>query len=133
LLEGSADTHHDHIHRGQDKSENGPQLALDSVSRGVWHCFAQHLENSAQISATLPRRPILRPVLCHFPIYLGPGVYGHGVCLHSLHCRRYSVTRLGWVECAGPGRAGSAGGAAHVCIRTHRESAQGSTRTRAKK
>jgi hypothetical protein len=35
--EGSAYTHHDHIHRGQDKSEIGPQLALESVSRGVWH------------------------------------------------------------------------------------------------
>ena len=23
--------------------------------------------------------------MCHVPIYLGPGVDGHGVCLHSLH------------------------------------------------
>ncbi len=45
---------HDHIHRGQDKSENGPQLALESVSRGVWHCVAQHFENAAQRSAKLP-------------------------------------------------------------------------------
>jgi hypothetical protein len=43
-----------------------------------------HPQNAAQISATLPRRPILRPVGVHFPIYLGPGVCGHGVCLHSL-------------------------------------------------
>ncbi len=32
----------------------------------------------------LPGRPILRPVVGRFPIYLGLGVYGHGVCLHSL-------------------------------------------------
>jgi hypothetical protein len=34
----------------QDKLENGPQMALDSVSRGVWHCVAQHF----QITAHLP-------------------------------------------------------------------------------
>ncbi len=27
----------------------------------------------------------LFPVRGHFPIYPGLGVYGHGVCLHSLH------------------------------------------------
>ena len=70
--------------RGQDKSEKAPQLALDSVSWGVWHCFAQHFENAAQRSAKVPGRPILEPVGGHFPIYLGLGVYCHGVCLHSL-------------------------------------------------
>ena len=34
--EESADTHHDHVHRGQDKLENDPQVALESVPRGVW-------------------------------------------------------------------------------------------------
>ncbi len=86
--EESADTHHDHTHRGQDKSENGSQMALESVSRGVWHCVAQHFENAAQRSAKLPGTPIPRPVGSHFPIYLGLGVYGHGVCLHSLHSLR---------------------------------------------
>ena len=52
----------DHIHGGQDKSDNGPQLALESVSQGAWHCVAQHFENAAQCSAELPGRPILRPV-----------------------------------------------------------------------
>ncbi len=59
--EESADTYHDHIHRGQDKSENGPQLALESVSRGAWHCVAQHFQNAAQRSAKLPGGPNLRP------------------------------------------------------------------------
>ncbi len=68
IFGASADTDHDHIHRGQDKSENGPQLALESVSRGVWHCVAQHFENAAQRSAKLPGRPILRPVSEHFLI-----------------------------------------------------------------
>ncbi len=94
VLEDSADTHHDHIHRGQDKSENGPQLALESVSRGVWHCVAQHFENAAQRSAKLPGRPILRPVGGPFPIYLGLGVYGHSVCPHSS-----SVTFIPHVIC----------------------------------
>ena len=64
----------DHIRRGQDKSETSPQLASESVSRGVWHCVAQHFENVAQRTAKLPGRPILRPVGDHFPIYLGLGV-----------------------------------------------------------
>ncbi len=76
-LEESADTDHDHIHRGQEKSENGPQLALELVFRGVWHCVAQHLENAAQRSAKLPGRPILRPVGGHHMIYLGLSVHGH--------------------------------------------------------
>ena len=67
----------DNILRGQDNSENGYQLALESVSRGVWHCVLQHFENAAQRSAKLPGRPILRPVGGHFSIYLGVGVSGH--------------------------------------------------------
>jgi hypothetical protein len=31
--EESADTHHDHILRGQDESENGPHVAFELVSR----------------------------------------------------------------------------------------------------
>ena len=81
----SADTHHDHIHRGQDKSENGPRLSLESISLGVWHCIAQIFQNAVQRNAKLTGRPIIRPVGSHFPIFLGLGVYGHGVCLHSLH------------------------------------------------
>jgi hypothetical protein len=34
-------------------------------------------------SAKFFRRPILKPVGSHFPIYLGFGVFGYGVCLHS--------------------------------------------------
>ncbi len=56
----------DHTHRGQDKSENGPQLALESVSRGVWHCVAQHFQNAARCSAKLPGRPFPKPVGAHF-------------------------------------------------------------------
>ncbi len=85
VREESADMYHDHIHRGQDKSENGPQLALESVSGGVRHCVAQHFLNAVQRSAKLSGRPILSPVGGHFPIYLGLGVYGHGVCLHLFH------------------------------------------------
>ncbi len=33
--EKSADTHHDHTPRGQDKSQTGPQPALESVPPGV--------------------------------------------------------------------------------------------------
>ena len=44
-------------------------MALESVSRGVWHCVAQNFENAAQRSAKVPG------------IYLGLGVYGHGVCV----------------------------------------------------
>ena len=70
LSEESADTHtrHDHIHRGQYKSEIGPDVALESVSRGVRHCVAQHLENAAELSAKLPGRPILRPVRGRFAL-----------------------------------------------------------------
>ena len=50
----------DHIHRGQDESENGPLLGLESVSQGVWHCVAQPFQNAAQRCAKLPGRPILR-------------------------------------------------------------------------
>ncbi len=46
-FEEGADTHHDHIHRGQGKSENVPRLALESVSRGAWHCVAQLFKNAA--------------------------------------------------------------------------------------
>jgi hypothetical protein len=55
----------------------GFQLALESFSRVVWHCTAQHFQNAAHHSAKLPRTPILKPVRCHFMIYLRPGVYGH--------------------------------------------------------
>jgi hypothetical protein len=57
------------------------QLALESVSRGVWHCVAQHFRSAAQRSAKLPGRTILKPIGSHFVIYLGLGVYGHGVCV----------------------------------------------------
>jgi hypothetical protein len=43
-------------HRGHDKSQNDPQLALEMVSQGGWHCLVQHFEN-------------------------GHGVHGHGVCV----------------------------------------------------
>ena len=71
-------THHDHIHRGQDKLENGTQLALESVARGVWHCVAQHSQIAAELNAKQPGRPMLRPAGSHFKIYLGLCVYGHG-------------------------------------------------------
>jgi hypothetical protein len=77
-------THHDHIYRSQDESKNGPQLALESITRGVRHCIAQHFENAAQRNAKLPGRPILIPIGVHFPVCLGLGVYRHGVCLHYL-------------------------------------------------
>jgi hypothetical protein len=40
-------------------------------------------ENAAQRNAKLSGRPILKPIDGHFPIYLGPTVYGHGRCLLS--------------------------------------------------
>ncbi len=64
------------------KSGSAPKQALESVSRGAWHCVAQHFQNAAKRNAKLPGRPILRPVGGHFSIYLCLGVYGHGVCLH---------------------------------------------------
>ncbi len=51
------------------------------------HCAA--LKNAVQCDAK-PGRPILKPVGGHFPIYLGLGVYGHGVCEPSLHERQIS-------------------------------------------
>ena len=87
--EESADTHthHDHVHLGQDKSENSPQLALESDSWGLWHCVAQHFQNAVQRSAKVPRRPILRRVVGCGQIYLSLGAHGNGVCvcMHSLH------------------------------------------------
>ena len=34
------------------------------------------------------------PTVGHFPIYLGLGVFGHGVCLHSLHSLALSDKKL---------------------------------------
>jgi hypothetical protein len=45
--EDSTDTHHHHIHRGQDQSENVPQLGMEAVSWEVWHCVAQHMLRNA--------------------------------------------------------------------------------------
>jgi hypothetical protein len=56
-----ADTQHDHIHQGQDRSENGSQPTLEPVLRGV-HCVAQHFQNAAQCTAKLLGKPILRPI-----------------------------------------------------------------------
>ena len=74
------------IYRGQDKSDNGSQLVLESVSREVWHCVAQHFdfENAAQSSANLPGRPILNSAGGYLPIWFGLGVNGHGPCLSAL-------------------------------------------------
>ncbi len=44
--EESSDTDHAHVHRGQDKSESVPQLALESVSWGVWHCGRNAVQSS---------------------------------------------------------------------------------------
>jgi hypothetical protein len=85
-----ADKHHDRIHRGREKSENGRQVALESVCRAVWHCVARHCENAAQRDAKLTWRPILRH---HFSIYLGLFVYGHVVCLRSLHSSAHAVCK----------------------------------------
>ena len=41
-------------------------------------------EDAAKRNAKLRGRPICRPVGDHFPNHLGLGVFGHGVCLHSL-------------------------------------------------
>ena len=38
-------------------------------------------------------------VLVHFPIYLGLGAYGHGMCLHSLQIRMWAG--LGWRSSGG--------------------------------
>jgi hypothetical protein len=83
LDEESAYTHRAHINRGQDKSETGPQLTLESVSWG-WHCAAQHFDNAAQRSAT-PRETDFKARRSSFSNLSRPGVCGHGVCLHSLH------------------------------------------------
>jgi hypothetical protein len=97
-------THHDHIHQGQDKSENGPQLALKSVSRGVWHCVVQHFQNVVQRSAKLPGIPILMPVGMLFPSSIGR-LACYGVALQwrlaqwSLAC--YGVVCYSGVSCYG--------------------------------
>ena len=44
------------------KKQIGPKLAVESVSRGVRHCVAQHFQNAAEGIAKRPGRPILRPV-----------------------------------------------------------------------
>ena len=36
-----------------------PQLDFESVSREVWRCLAQHLEDAAQRGAKVPGRPII--------------------------------------------------------------------------
>jgi hypothetical protein len=54
-----------------------PRLALESVSRGSWHCLGQHFKKVAQRNAKLPGTGILRPARILVPIYLGLGVYGH--------------------------------------------------------
>jgi hypothetical protein len=59
-------------------------LALESVSRGVRHGVAQHLQNAAQRNAKLTGGPIIKQDLGHVPNYLGLCVYGHGVYLHPL-------------------------------------------------
>jgi hypothetical protein len=69
-IETITPTTNDHIHRGQDKSENCPQLALESVSRGVWQFVAQHFQNAVQRSAS-PRETDSKARW-----YLGLGVYG---------------------------------------------------------
>ena len=51
------------------------------------------LDVRARASCTNPSRSIghrevnAEAVSGRFPTYLGLGVYGHGPCLHSLHCR----------------------------------------------
>ena len=64
--------------------ESGSQLDSESVSQGVWHRVAQHVQKAVQRSAKPLGRPILRRNGSQFPIYLGLGVYGHGVCLHRM-------------------------------------------------
>mgnify|MGYP002811913371 CR=1 FL=1 len=47
-------------------------------------------EALTQRSAKPTGRPILRPAGGHFPIYLGLGVYGHGVCVCTLFIEGFS-------------------------------------------
>ena len=82
----SADTHHDHVHRGQDKSKNGPETASECTSRGRIIHDMNARSNSTYISFIIcPREVHSEAVSVHFMIYLGLGAYGHGLCLHSLH------------------------------------------------
>ncbi len=62
-----------------------PHMALESVSREVWHSVAQHFQNAAQRGAKFPGIPNPRPVGGgrYVPVYLGLGVSGVGVCLHA--------------------------------------------------
>jgi hypothetical protein len=85
---------------GQAKSENGSQLGFESVSRGVWKCIAYHFENAAQRSDKLPGGPILRPIGEQFVMYLGLGVYGHGVCGRST--QQADVDKRDLRACAAP-------------------------------
>jgi hypothetical protein len=48
------------------KSESAPKQALESFSRRVWRCGAQHFQNVAQRSAKLRGKLILRPLPGHF-------------------------------------------------------------------
>ncbi len=52
VVEERADTDHDHIYtEAKINRKMAPQLALESVSRGVWRCVAHHFQNAAQRSA----------------------------------------------------------------------------------
>ena len=73
---------HDALSLGVYKNEIGPKPVLESVSRGVWHCVAQHLENAAQRSAKLPGRPILRPPRGRFTVYNSGPLAHHGRTMH---------------------------------------------------
>jgi hypothetical protein len=51
--EEGTDTHHDHIYRGQDKSENGSQLALESLPGSLALRCACGVCGSVQCEQTL--------------------------------------------------------------------------------
>ena len=87
VYEGSADTYHDHIHRGQDTYiYKWPETASECTSRGtiIHDLFAEC--NTGYRSCIIRSRGVRSEAVSdHFPIYLGLGASGRGTCLHSLH------------------------------------------------
>ena len=83
VYEGSADTYHDHLHRGQDKSENASTRPLNAPPEGEeYMIWMQHYILDPNHVLFALGRCILKP----FPIFrfiLALGGYSHGMCLHS--------------------------------------------------
>ena len=77
---------HDHIHRGQDKSENDPKFAQNASPEDYKYmiCMQDFILQTDHVFVS-PREVYSEVVSEHLLIYLGLGVCGHGTRTHSLH------------------------------------------------